>query len=134
MGGGNYMFFVSFVTMVVIDCLITASSCATHLLMVYVSGIEEAYALKNVGTFIVLVISALMLFPSVSLLSYHISLIRKGKTTREDFKIGEKKSPYMRDSACFRVYFGPDFMYSPAHSVKEDHVEEEIFDEREELL
>jgi palmitoyltransferase ZDHHC9/14/18 len=133
-GGGNYKFFVWFVALVVVDCVLTAASCITHLGMVFAAGEEPVYALSNLGTFVVLITSGLMVFPATSLLVYHIGLIKKGKTTREDFKIGERKSPYLNpDRPCFRVVCGTDFNFKPSGSVKEKKRTEESLDVDEEV-
>jgi hypothetical protein len=124
-GRNNYKFFVSFVGFICLDCLLTAGSCVAHLALVYVGGSEEVYALANIGTIAVLVLSGLMTFPAASLFFYHVSLIRKGKTTREDFKMGERASPYARDYPMKHVLCGPDFNFSPLVSVENEREETE---------
>jgi len=124
-GRGNYKHFIWFISLVVVDCLGTALSCAAHLIVLYVAG-EEVYGLSTLGTIVTLLVSGLMLFPSTSLLIYHLSLIHKGKTTREDFKIGERKSPFLRARPLLHTCCGPDFaLVPPSQSVARPQVSDD---------
>ncbi len=127
-GRNNYKFFVLFTGTVFVDCVVTATLCALHLALVFAAD-KSVYVAENAGTIVVLVISGLMAFPTASLFFYHVSLIGKGKTTREDFKINEAPSPYRRPSACSSVLCGPEY-FTP-HSVADNNDEDGSTEEHE---
>jgi hypothetical protein len=99
---------VLFLLVTLIDCVVTAGACVAHILML-VAAKKDVYVAANTGTIAVLVVAGLMSFPVASLFFYHVSLMRKGKTTREDFKINEAKSPFLRPDGCRQVMCGPEF-------------------------
>jgi hypothetical protein len=101
-------FFVLFLLVVLCDCILTAGGCLGHILLLLAAD-KDVYVAANAGTIAVMVVASLMSFPVASLFFYHLSLIRKGKTTREDFKISEARSPYARPRAWRRVLCGPEY-------------------------
>ena len=123
-GRNNYKFFVLFLLVILADCLLAVGGCLGHIVML-IAVDKDVYVAANAGSIVVLVVASLMSFPVASLLFYHLSLIRKGKTTREDFKISEARSPYVRSHACRQVLCGPEYFVAIDKRDEEEEEEEE---------
>ena len=86
-GLGNYKYFISFLLLVIMACVFTILLSGTFILLSHLwNGIPVA-SRGHAPAFTTTILAMAFLFPTGSLLAYHCSLIKHGRTTREDWKL-----------------------------------------------
>ena len=101
-GKQNYRWFVWFVSLVMVDCLVTLGLAVAHIcVLMSLQGVSFGDAISiTPATLISTVLAAVFLLSAGSLACYHYKLAALNITTREDFKAEAKRvagpNPYRR--------------------------------------
>lgn len=114
----NYKYFVTFLLALLLDCLLVMAIAAVVVFLDYKWFDIPVIDRSHIPIIISGLLAGIFAFPAGSLLTYHVQLMQKGKTTREDWKEDEEaangrnrtkpQNPFSSEGHCTEIMCGPE--------------------------